>query len=114
MSPLLNPTGFVYGDVAVALISSLAAAFAYMRIACTTPLVYDPPLLRWVWRAARFSITGDNIPRWMIALGWTLIAVRLWHSLAVHGDAPVAPISLIALSMIGGGAVLLQIKKGAN
>lgn len=92
MSPLLNPTGFVYGDFAVALISSLAAAFSYVRIACTS----------------------HDIGRWMIALGWTLIAVRLWHSLAIHGDAPVAPISLIALSMIGGGTVLMQIKKGVH
>lgn len=78
--------GFIYGDIALGFIATVAAFVGY------------------------YDVSGNckSIPRWMIAIGWTILSLRIWMALAAYGDAPIAVISVVALSMIGVGTVLLS------
>ena len=118
---LWSQVGFVAGDVSLGLIATVCALLGYVEIA-THSAGRDPAppgqaleLLRHALRcplaalrSARSRVVGAVVARWMVALGWTIIAIRIWYALVVHGDAPIAAASVLALSLIGSGWIVLN------
>ena len=49
--------------------------------------------------------------RWLLLVGWGVLAVRLWWAILVYGDAPIHPVSLLALTLIALANSLLQITR---
>lgn len=90
---MLDGAGYVPGDYALAVLITLAACVTYARIAFEIV-----PTLR------------VPAPRLLMALGWTILALRFWLTLAMGGDVIVAPVSLVALGMITSGYCLVQIR----
>ena len=95
-------SGFVIGDVSLGVVATMCAAWGYVDIAMHRG---DGLSTRRLWAAL--------VARWMLALGWTIIAIRIWYALSTLGDAPIAAASVIALSLIGSGWITLQMARSA-
>ena len=95
-------TGFVVGDISLGVIATVCAAWGYVEIAMHAG-DRDTPLRR----------HGAIAARWMVALGWTIIAIRIWYALATHGDAPIAAASVLALSLVGSGWITLNLVRSS-
>ena len=98
---LWSSQGFVAGDLALAIVATICAAWSYVEIAMHRADTGEQ------WR-----VKGELAARWMVALGWTIISIRIWYALWVAGDAPIAAASVVALSLIGSGWILHNIVKG--
>ena len=89
--PMLIGTGMVALDVALAALATVAACIQYWRIAS--------------WRSSIFAYVG----RWMVALGWTTLAGRVWQTLYTVGDILISLPSLISLVLIAAGSIIVQL-----
>lgn len=97
---LWSPMGFVVGDVSLGIVSTVCAAWSYVEIA-----------MHRNDEGQRGRLLAALIARWMVSIGWTIISIRIWYALAVFGDAPIAAASVLALSLVGGGWITLNIVK---
>lgn len=52
------------------------------------------------------ALLGHSVARWMTAIGWTGLALRMGVALAVDGNVPINALSLPFLSLIAGGTAL--------
>lgn len=95
---LLIGRGMVFIDVTLALLATVAALMQYWRIACWT------------------STTPVWVGRWMMALGWTTLAGRVWQQLWTVGDILISLPSLISLILLAAGAILIAVfwRSGAD
>lgn len=91
MHDLLTGRGLVAVDVALATMATIAALFQYWRIG--------------TWKCRRRVLVG----RWLIALGWTSLAARIWQTLITSGDILISLPSLISLILIAAGTILVAI-----
>ena len=98
---LWSPQGFLAGDVAVGIIATVCAAWGYVEISMHREDV-----------GQRWRLIGSRVARWMVAVGWTIIAMRIWYALWTVGDAPIAAASVLALSLVGSGWIVHNIVKG--
>ena len=89
--PMLIGTGMIALDVSVGLLATVAACIQYWRIAC--------------WGSSIFAYIG----RWMIAIGWTTLAARVWQTLYQVGDILISLPSLISLVLIAAGSIIVQL-----
>ena len=99
---LWSQTGFVLGDVALGIIATICSAWGYVEIAMHRGDAIGPNARAW----------GACAARWMVAVGWTIIALRIWYALATRGDAPIAAASVLALALVGSGWITHHIVKG--
>jgi lysylphosphatidylglycerol synthetase-like protein (DUF2156 family) len=90
-NPLLIGTGMVALDIAVAALATVAALIQYWRIAS--------------WRSSTLAYIG----RWLVALGWTTLAGRVWQTLYTVGDILISLPSLVSLIMIAAGSIIVQL-----
>jgi hypothetical protein len=97
---LFDPSGFVIGDIGLGIIATVCAAWCYVELAMHRHDDHDT-----------FRLWLELAARWMVALGWTIIAIRIWYALATIGDAPVAAVSVIALALVGSGWITLNIAR---
>jgi hypothetical protein len=88
---MLIGTGMVALDVSLAALATIAAGIQYWRIAS--------------WRSSVFAYVG----RWMVALGWTTLAGRVWQTLYTVGDILISLPSLISLVLIAAGSIIVQL-----
>lgn len=99
---LWDQTGFVVGDFSLAVVATICAAWGYVEIAMHSSDKHASPVRKY----------GAFVARWMVAIGWTIISIRIWWALAAEGDAPIAAASVLALSLVGSGWITLNIVKG--
>ena len=88
---LLTGEGLIHLDIALGLLAAATATIQYWRIA--------------TWHSHGFALTG----RWLMALGWTIVAGRIAQTLIMVGDILISLPSLIALIMIAGGSILVTL-----
>ena len=98
---LWDASGFVIGDVSVGIVATICAAWGYVEIAMHSGDQASTRLRKY----------GAIAARWMVAVGWTIIAIRIWYALATVGDAPIAAASVLALALVGSGWIVLNIVK---
>jgi hypothetical protein len=89
--PLLIGTGMQELDISVGLLATIAAIIQYWRIAC--------------WSATLPIYAG----RWLMAIGWTTLAGRVWQTLYQIGDILISLPSLISLIFIASGSIIVQL-----
>lgn len=92
MTTVFDGTGYVLGDIGLAILISLSAMITYARIAFETGPRKMP------------------IPRTIIALGFTLLAIRFWTALYFNADVAVPPLSMVSMAMICGGYCTVQLR----
>jgi hypothetical protein len=93
MTPLIDGTGYLSADIALAVLVTLSALLTYARIAFEIV-----PTLRM------------PVSRTLMAVGWTVLSLRFWITLATTGDVTVAPVSLVALGMVTSGYCIVQLR----
>jgi hypothetical protein len=98
MTHLLTGEGLIHLDIALGLLAAATATIQYWRIA--------------TWRSHGFVLAG----RWMIAVGWTIIAGRITQTLIMVGDILISLPSLIALILVSAGSILVTMfwRKGSE
>jgi hypothetical protein len=109
---MFNQSAFTIGDYLAAIVATLTALFLYAEISKTCKWTHT------LWKAFIIKhdaheflpmITLRQSALWMMAIGWTLISIRIWMALIEFGDAPIAPISVVALLLVGCGTIVLQL-----
>lgn len=91
MNEILDGRGYFLGDVALAILITLSACLTYARIA------FEVKTLRFPF------------PRAVMAVGWTMWAMRFWWSIFTDLDVIVAPISMVAIAMVASGYSAVQL-----
>lgn len=81
--------GLIWLDVCLAILSGVVAVIQYYRIG--------------TWNSSLVIKAG----RWLIAIGWTMLSVRVTERLFVAGDILISLPSLISLVLIAGGSTLV-------
>ena len=84
------PPDYVYGDIALGVIATITAALMILRVAVLNEIT--------------------SVARWLLILGWTVLALRIWTALYLYGDIVIHPVGLIALASLGIGSSLLSLK----
>jgi len=87
----LTGEGLQHLDIALGLLAAMAATMQYWRIV--------------VWRSSKLVLVG----RWLMALGWTIIAGRIVQMLWTAGDIMISLPSLIAMMMLSSGSILVAL-----
>lgn len=90
---IFDGTGYQPGDVALAILITFCAALTYCRVA------FEP-----------IQVLRMPAPRMMIALGFTLWAMRFWVTIWQGGDVIVAPLSMLAIGLIALGYSIVQLR----
>jgi len=86
--------GFIAVDWSLAIVSTLAALFAFWRIS-----------------ANRDAISCKLVGEWLIALGFGLLSVRLFSALLLGSDPLISLPGLVSLMMVGAGWILVVIER---
>lgn len=84
----INGSGMLTADWALALLAALSAAVQYWRIAVNT-------------KRTPLRLIG----LWCVALGWTMLALRLLWALSAGYDPKIAPLSLVAAGLLAAGTI---------
>jgi apolipoprotein N-acyltransferase len=84
------PPDYIYGDWALAVVATIAAFATAWRMTDG-------------WGAATPG-------RWLTMIGWMMLSARLWWLLLTVGDAPIHPVAMVALALIGLGTGCLQFR----
>lgn len=77
-----------FADNLLGLLALIAASYAYWLL------------------ATRPCHTALYVARWCIAVGWTILALRMLIAWWAGYDVQIAPVSLIALALLGAGSIL--------
>lgn len=88
IEPLLDYNGNIAGDIAVAVLITLAAAASCWNLA----------------------IRGHSTGSWLVTIGFSMHSLRMWATLIAGGDPPISPIGLICLAMISVGWCLIAFR----
>lgn len=89
MNEMLDGVGYLAGDVGLAVLITFAALMTYARIAFERRQKYV-------------------VARMVTGVGFTIWSIRFWWTVAVGGDVIVAPVSMIAISMVCAGYSAVQ------
>jgi hypothetical protein len=81
---LFSGSGLIRADWALSVLVMAAAAMSWWNIA----------------------YRGHSAGAWMIAMGFSLLGVRMILTLITGGDPPISPIGIVSLSLISFGWVL--------
>ena len=91
---LTDGAGYLMGDLGLAMIVCACALLCWVAL----------PSVR---RTDRLALA-------MLAFGWTLLALRLTGTLLAGGDPQIAPVSLLAVALIGTGQALGMLRMRAR
>jgi len=86
---MLDGVGYFAGDIGLAVLITFAALMTYARIAFERRQKYV-------------------VARMAAGVGFTIWAIRFWWTLAVGGDVIVAPVSMIAITLVCSGYSAVQ------
>ena len=90
MSEMLDGVGYIAGDVGLAVLITFAALMTYARIAFERRQKYV-------------------LARMTTGVGFTIWSIRFWWTLLDGGDIIVAPVSMIAITLVCAGYSAVQI-----
>ena len=93
MQHFIDGTGYTDADAAVAVLITMSALLTYGRVAFELAPSLKLP-----------------VPRLMMAVGWSIWAVRFWYALAIGVDVVLAPISMVAIGLITSGYCVVQLR----
>ncbi len=89
---LMSGAGMIGADWGIAVLSVVCGVIQYWRIVSSAS-------------RAPLKVAG----RWLIALGWTILSLRLLYGLLNGYDPQIAPPSLIAVAFLAFGTICLAL-----
>lgn len=66
------------------------------------------------WRLCQKGTHAVFLGRSLLAIGWTILSLRMWLSMLCGYPISIHPLSLVAISLIGGGTVLIHVGPSAR
>jgi hypothetical protein len=91
MTNIYTGQGLVWLDFSLATLSAVVSVIQYYRLG--------------TWRSSWVIKAG----RWLIAIGWTTLSIRIFERLYLAGDILISLPSLVSLVLIAGGSTLVLI-----